>query len=698
MPQLQNQQQLPSLIRATATNISNNLAMLNGINNSNVQRGPQDDGGLIGLTGGGAAKGNNAWDLDFLLDSSSSSGKLPSSSITSSNSASDDPFDIGFLSNSSSKQQTTTTTTAVDDGNPLGLLATPAISGTTIEVATNNTTVSPTFAKQSSIATINSSPTTTNTSSSSSSQDGAIARIMDMGFSADNAKNALDAAGNNVEKAIDFLLRSRTPSPEHVLKQQTSSIRPSSSSGGGGGGGPRRKVSFSETPTMIEPLPPHPDDAVSANANGSSGSSSNSLPINKEKIVQTATQIGMTVFSGAKSMFAMTRQKLSEVVEKATKDLDINGGVGGSGASTRDQQHSRTNKFSDASYYDSDTTSESKSSGEEERTAGYSSWSDARQPWRYRDDDSDDEERGGREEQRISSHQQQTTTLKPHFNNDSDEDDDDRLVSNRGRASQQQQRTPEHTTPIKPAPPAVVSETPPAFDIFSGVAAVTLPMMAAPLASSSNEYAAKNNIKSAASASSNHAFPSRATTSAFIPSTSFSTTILKSMPVIPLPADKEASATRQKETGNDFFKKGQYGDANTCYTPAIALIETFAESLPQQPYLSHYTHPLLISLLNNRVAACLKTGENKLAVEDCNKIVRIKESGDATSALGVSMEDYKKTLLRRAVAYEALEKMDLARDDYKVLLALDPSNVAVSKGLARVIQALERGHTSDNDR
>ena len=114
--------------------------------------------------------------------------------------------------------------------------------------------------------------------------------------------------------------------------------------------------------------------------------------------------------------------------------------------------------------------------------------------------------------------------------------------------------------------------------------------------------------------------------------------------------------------GNDLFQKGQFGDAEEQYSKAI-------ESLPSK-------HHLLVPLYNNRAACRLKNGNNRGAVSDCDII------------LSVSPNDIK-ALLRRATGYEALENWELARDDYRTIMGLDPNVKGCSVGLSRTIAALK---------
>ncbi|EPZ35792.1 Tetratricopeptide-like helical domain-containing protein [Rozella allomycis CSF55] len=118
-----------------------------------------------------------------------------------------------------------------------------------------------------------------------------------------------------------------------------------------------------------------------------------------------------------------------------------------------------------------------------------------------------------------------------------------------------------------------------------------------------------------------------------------------------------------KEQGNVYFKQGNYTDAEDKYTKGI-------EMLPAG-------HELYICLLNNRASCRLKNGSYKSAEEDASKVLSF-EPNDL------------KALLRRANAYEALEKFDKAQADYKSILTLDPSISSASQALSRINKGLKQ--------
>lgn len=134
-----------------------------------------------------------------------------------------------------------------------------------------------------------------------------------------------------------------------------------------------------------------------------------------------------------------------------------------------------------------------------------------------------------------------------------------------------------------------------------------------------------------------------------------------------------ASCMSARTKGTEFFKLGQYADAESSYTTAIT-------SLPP-------THILLASLYTNRAAARLKTGDSGGAVGDCTNVFKLMNFTDDLGGL-VELEDGKtwkfdgvpgkmdlreqavKALQRRAAGLEMMERWDKARVDWERLAGL----------------------------
>ncbi|KAH8551906.1 hypothetical protein BGW37DRAFT_492848 [Umbelopsis sp. PMI_123] len=150
-------------------------------------------------------------------------------------------------------------------------------------------------------------------------------------------------------------------------------------------------------------------------------------------------------------------------------------------------------------------------------------------------------------------------------------------------------------------------------------------------------------------------------------------------------AGQVQSANAHKQRGNDFFKLGQYTEAEQAYSQAIM-------RLPER-------HDHLIILHNNRAAALFKNGDYKRAVEDSNAVVQLigNDHMDDTSAhtvqgVSISMRDQAvKAFLRKAQALESMEKYADAITEYNMLLKIDGG-----KNTAQIHQGLGRCRKSIN--
>ncbi|XP_051489311.1 mitochondrial import receptor subunit TOM34 [Apus apus] len=126
-----------------------------------------------------------------------------------------------------------------------------------------------------------------------------------------------------------------------------------------------------------------------------------------------------------------------------------------------------------------------------------------------------------------------------------------------------------------------------------------------------------------------------------------------------------ASPSALRRAGNEEFRRGQYGPAAALYTRALALLEAAGDAAAPERSV----------LLANRAACRLKEGACSLCVADC------------TGALAL-VPFALKPLLRRAAAYEALERYQLAYVDYKTALQVDCSVPAAHDGVNRMTKAL----------
>uniref|UniRef100_A0A3P9MQS4 Sperm associated antigen 1a n=1 Tax=Oryzias latipes TaxID=8090 RepID=A0A3P9MQS4_ORYLA len=122
---------------------------------------------------------------------------------------------------------------------------------------------------------------------------------------------------------------------------------------------------------------------------------------------------------------------------------------------------------------------------------------------------------------------------------------------------------------------------------------------------------------------------------------------------------------RLKNEGNHLFKHGQFGEALGKYTQAI---EGCAEAGVDSP-------DDLCILYSNRAACYLKDGNSGDCIQDCTK--------------ALELQPYSlKPLLRRAMAYESLERYRKAYVDYKTVLQMDTGIQAAHDSVHRITKML----------
>lgn len=128
----------------------------------------------------------------------------------------------------------------------------------------------------------------------------------------------------------------------------------------------------------------------------------------------------------------------------------------------------------------------------------------------------------------------------------------------------------------------------------------------------------------------------------------------------PVTASVLSSFARHRHQGTEAFKLGDYSAAHSAYTSALS-------SLPDQ-------HPITIIVLCNRALTRLKIGEPKAAVSDADSALSLigpsRGEGEAI-ALGQNeglkemREFYGKALMRKAEALEQLERWDEAANVWR---------------------------------
>uniref|UniRef100_A0A670XRK3 Sperm associated antigen 1 n=1 Tax=Pseudonaja textilis TaxID=8673 RepID=A0A670XRK3_PSETE len=124
-----------------------------------------------------------------------------------------------------------------------------------------------------------------------------------------------------------------------------------------------------------------------------------------------------------------------------------------------------------------------------------------------------------------------------------------------------------------------------------------------------------------------------------------------------------ANAAKLKTEGNELFKNGQFGEATLKYSRAIENVLRI--QAPED----------LSILYSNRAACYLKEGNCADCIQDCN------------SAL--ELHPYSiKPLLRRAMAYESMERYQQAYVDYKTSLQIDSGIQVANDSVNRITRTL----------
>ncbi|XP_041964279.1 sperm-associated antigen 1 [Alosa sapidissima] len=122
---------------------------------------------------------------------------------------------------------------------------------------------------------------------------------------------------------------------------------------------------------------------------------------------------------------------------------------------------------------------------------------------------------------------------------------------------------------------------------------------------------------------------------------------------------------RLKNEGNHLFKNGQFGDAIGKYSQAIDGYTEAGVDSPED----------LCILYSNRAACYLKDGNSSDCITDCTKSLELQPFS-------------LKPLLRRAMAYESLERYRNAYVDYKTVLQIDIGTQAAHDSVNRITRML----------
>jgi len=121
-----------------------------------------------------------------------------------------------------------------------------------------------------------------------------------------------------------------------------------------------------------------------------------------------------------------------------------------------------------------------------------------------------------------------------------------------------------------------------------------------------------------------------------------------------------------KEDGNELFRSSKYEQAIEVYARAIAKV-TEKDDKAQ-----------VASIYNNRAACYVQLYHFNEVVKDCSESLKLMP------------ENNPKAMLRRGLAYEALERYQHALDDLRAVLLLEPGAKAAQDAVNRISNALRR--------
>jgi len=543
-------------------------------------------------TGSIMTNNSDTWDLDYFtkpqVHSSASVSKtgntLPSQFSASGTGNGDDPFDIAYLSKTTLE-------------NPLKSSVNPAITSSipTSEVTIGTWSHTPATSEVSEIESQGNSelkslsdPHELEASKENDKMDAAICQIVEMGFSVNQAKDALKDSSGDVRLAIDAIISGKN----YGNKEKREKIQSYDDNDNDAKDSDLHKVAdefYSDRDWDAE------DDNSWADPEKSRHYSKDTSNYNKEKIIAAASGIGLSVLSKASAAFSIGKKKLAAAVEVAKEGVGEKGTVG---IAVRKALASRP------------------TSAQNNINKKMDYWTD--NPGRFRDNDEDED----MAKIKIDRKEIDSRADSPRIS-------DVNVGKNDQTKTDEKKKESSKTELMK------------------------------------HEFSKKDESLSTVTSTETQKNIQKSSNDGFISTTiqgSFPIVKKKEIPEVWASPEQIQNSNEQREKGNMYFKQGQFSDAESCYTTSINVLPS--------------GHRLLITLYNNRAAARLKIGDNKGAVEDCTMVQRVDNSD-------------VKSLLKRATAYEYLEKWDLARSDYETLLILDSSNKMASLGLNRCEKGLK---------
>ncbi|KAF3002772.1 hypothetical protein E8E14_008003 [Neopestalotiopsis sp. 37M] len=468
--------------------------------------------------------------------------------------------------------------------------------------------------------------------------DKAVAELVDMGFTPENARRGLTESGGglNVQAAVGWLLDDahRTARKEKQPSRDSPAERTRAREDGGRS---RNNASPAWMREENPDLPPRGDSRSPAAGNGD--------------FSQKAAAMGTSFFKTANSLWKQGQKQ----VQKAVADFNQEGGDPNQPKWMRSAQQERPQPRERQSASATDEAMMLDSGGRPERHAPRPSREpsfpqDSRQDY-PRDRSPALPSRPVAQSPAAPKWQQSQPSMDPKARLNK------QLVEEQSAQAYVSPARRKKTTPQPQAPPE------PEVDLFS----TTAPVAAAkPPPQRSNQ-------------------PSPALAKPSSQPVSRSITPRQPVPTRQIPSLAPATlqeSTRQRLDGTAHFKRGDFDAAHTAYTNSL-------RGVPQ-------THPLCIVLLTNRSLTALKTGNPKQAVDDADAAISIigpsRGEGEKV-ALGDGeqrdMKDlYGKALSRKAEALEQMEKWSDAGNVWQLCVEAGVGGASAIAGRQRCQKAL----------
>ncbi|KAG0343975.1 hypothetical protein BG004_004858 [Podila humilis] len=461
----------------------------------------------------------------------------------------------------------------------------------------------------------------------STDEDARIAQIVSMGFTAERAKVALAVteSGRDIEAAIEYLLQNDEVDDQRMQRRQPTSESSNRRQNESDHQRPARRMNDDDDPPLASHRRRNQTQELSR---------AQQLQQQKDKLVGTASSFGMSMFSKANDLYKQGREKVQSVMEDMTaEDPRPTGAV-------RRHEWIDDAPRGGSAYKDSDSEDEVYK-GRRQDSARYQQ----RDEYRTR-------------QEPPTSFNQRDLKEKENFENT--------YVSSsrRGgnaRANMGSSSNSSNSAPKKQQQPLFSMD-----DDEHHTSSSSQPHK--PPTNNSRQKPQQQQQQQQKQSRTHSPLPSKPARPPRV--------------LVQASSQQVAESNHYKEKGNEAFKLGQFAHAAELYLRA-------GQVLPRG-------HLLLVVVQNNRAAALLKTGEYRETVSESDKSIILITGRDGQGvhdvvppSAGVNLKDQMgKALMRRATAYESLEKYKEAKDDWAKLRELDPGHKNAVEGHRRCEKAL----------